>query len=227
MLGKYLYYEEPGIQIYCGDCREILPLIDPATVDLVLTDPPYGMGAVFDRKGIRRPSLESKTATSRGWGSIVGDDEPFDPSSLLFFRRLALFGANHYADRLPRSSKWLVWDKRCGTPPDNNSDAELIWTNLEGAVRIHRQKWRGLIREGEENLSRGWKLHPAQKPIALIKWIIGLFDLKPGSLIFDPYMGSGMTLRAAKDMGYRAIGIEIKEKFCKVTVDRLRQEVLL
>lgn len=216
------YYEHNGITLYHGDCREIMPSI--AGVAALISDPPYGMKAVFNKTPGRRTGLDSlprEDYHTRNWQPIAGDDEPFDPSHLLDFPIVALFGANHYADKLPACSKWLVWDKRCGSSPDNNSDAELIWTNQQGAARIYYQKWRGIVREGRENIVNGWKLAAAQKPLALMKWVIKQCKVPAGALILDPYMGSGTTLEAAYEFGCRAIGIDIDEGNCEVAADRL------
>jgi site-specific DNA-methyltransferase (adenine-specific) len=153
---------------------------------------------------------------------VVGDTQPFDPAPLLRFPRVVLFGANHYADRLPPSPTWLVWDKRDGVASDDNADCELAWTNLGGPARLYRHLWRGLCRASEQGQRH---LHPTQKPVALMAWIIANWT-KPGDLILDPYMGSGPVLRAAKDLGRRAIGIEIEERYCEIAARRLGQEVL-
>lgn len=216
------YYQDEHTTLYWGDCRKILPHLQ---TDLaIISDPPYGMGARFDRAGIRKKvTLDQPVYHSRDWGKIEGDDEPFEPAHLLGYPYIALFGANHYADRLPASSKWLSWDKRCQTPADDNSDFELIWTNQKGACRTHYQKWRGIVREGEENLSRAWKFHPAQKPVSLMRWVIGQLAVPSQFVICDPYMGSGSTLVAAKQLGYAVVGIEKLESHCKNAVERLRQ----
>lgn len=217
------YYQDDYVTIYHGDCRELLPNL---AVSVVVTDPPYGMNAKFQREGMRcKSSLASAGDYSRNWDAITGDSEPFNPSHLLNYRVVALSGANHYAAQLPSSSKWLIWDKRAGSRPDNNSDAELWWTNQTGAARIYYQKWRGVVREGVENVANSRKMHPAQKPIALMKWIIKQLPILEQDVICDPYCGSGTTLRAAKDLGLRSIGIEIEEKYCEIAAERLRQEV--
>jgi DNA modification methylase len=211
------YYDDGTCTIYHGDCREILPMLPRASADLIIADPPYGAGT--SRRGI---------AMGRPWHRshdfLIGDTEPFDPTPLLCFPRLVLFGANYYADKLPPSGSWLVWDKRRGgtvTPGWNGSDAELAWTNLGNSVRVFSHLWTGYKRDSE--ISQHY--HPTQKPVALMAWIIAQFT-QPGDLILDPYMGSGPVLRAAKDLGRRAIGIEIEERYCEIAARRLGQEVL-
>ena len=209
------YYEADGITIYHGDCREILPLL--LRPDLILADPPYGIGIVNGRT-----VGGTSAGIARDYAPVIGDDAPFDPTWLLpLADRLILWGANHYASRLPDASRWLVWDKRNGGASDNFADCELAWTNLGGPARLHRQLWRGMI--AATTASDGVRQHPTQKPTALMAWAIGLVD--GARTICDPFMGSGTTLRAAKDLGRRAIGIEIEERYCEIAATRLGQMV--
>jgi DNA modification methylase len=221
------YYDDGQIQIWNADCRDVLPTIDPASVALVLTDPPYGVAAV-QRNGRPRNGKDTPPnnapGTWRSWEVIDGDDEPFDPAPLLRFPRLILFGANHYADRLPPTSSWFVWDKRNGATPDDNADGELIWSNIGGVLRIYRQCWRGFTRE-KDQLEPPRHVHPTQKPVALMLWLLERAS-KPGDLILDPYMGSGPIAQAAKMLGRRYIGIELSEAYCQIAVQRLSQQVL-
>jgi site-specific DNA-methyltransferase (adenine-specific)/modification methylase len=218
------YYERGGITIYHGDCRDILPMIAVATVDLLLTDPPYGID-LETRYGERK---RTALALSNDYPRIVGDAEPFSPDHLLGFPRLVLFGANHYAQRLPSSPSWLVWDKLAGLTSkrpigfNDNADCELAWTNLGGPARLIPLRWMGLMKGAERDQRR---LHPTQKPVALMGGIIGQYTA-PGALIVDPYLGSGSTLVAAQVLGRRAIGIEIAEAWCEVAARRLQQDVL-
>jgi DNA modification methylase len=203
------YYEHGGITIYNGDCREILPELPK--VDLVLTDPPYGIN--YDRNKKHKGKVDNPT--------VFGDDKPFDPSFLFVFQKLILWGGNCYSSRLPSSSAWLCWHKTFTTNDKGiNSDIELAWTNCIGRSRLFSFLWAGCYRAKEN----GEYYHPTQKPIELMKWCINLS--KTTGTVLDPFMGSGTTLRAAKDLGRKAIGIEIEEKYCEIAVRRLQQEVL-
>jgi site-specific DNA-methyltransferase (adenine-specific) len=208
------YYDQDGITIYHGDCREILQQLEMGSVDLVLTDPPYGIS-------YRTPPSAKRPKSGM---SVVGDNEPFDPAHLLHFPRLAVFGANHYADRLPSSAGWIVWDKRYGMPSNDQSDAELMWTNCLGSVRIVRCLWNGggslLAENGPARC-----IHPTQKPLKLMRVLVEMLS-EPEQTILDPYCGTGTTLRAAKDLGRKAIGIEIEERYCEIAAKRLAQSVL-
>lgn len=216
IIGIDPYYQDDYCTIYHGDCRGILSQLEP--VDLVLTDPPYGI-----KEAAGKNKSRSKLAIARDYGFYTWDNET-KPEELLLALGLSsrsiVFGGNYYSNILPPSSCWLVWDKANG---DNDfADCELAWTNLPQAVRLRRHSWHGMIRKGQEE-----RFHPTQKPLDLIKWCIRQAD-KHGAneIIIDPFMGSGTTLRAAKDFGRKAIGIEIEEKYCEIAVKRLRQGVL-
>ena len=207
------YYSEDGITIFCADCRDILPSLPK--VDLVLTDPPYGISHPTNYAARGR----SVAAQCADYAPVHEDDSPFDPAPWIQQPAL-LFGANYFADKLPPSSGWIVWDKMRPELLDQ-ATAELAWSNFVKGVRVFRHLWNGMIRASENAPLQ----HPTQKPVALMRWILGLPWTPPG-VILDPFMGSGTTLVAAKQLGRRAIGIEIEEKYCAIAVDRLRQSVL-
>ncbi len=211
------YYDKGNITIYHGDCREIMPHLGP--VDLVVTDPPYGIKHPTNYHSRGR----SKLAICRDYLEVYGDDKPFEPQPLLDLQKpICLWGANHYSNKLPSSPGWLVWDKK---RPDNLDQAtcELAYTNFVKGVRRFTWLWNGMIRKeyrGSEPLYQ-----PTQKPIALMIWVLSL-RWTPQGIVLDPFMGSGTTLVAAKELGRKAIGIEIEEKYCEIAVKRLRQNVL-
>ncbi|MCA3337100.1 MAG: site-specific DNA-methyltransferase [Roseomonas sp.] len=213
--------------LYLGDCREILPGLErPAAV---ITDPPYGIGFQWTNKKRIGRNLAGSAEFQPEWKNIVGDDRAFDASFLLDFDRVILWGANNF-ENMPAARGWLVWDKRRATTPDHHGDAELAWSNVDGVVRVHRQLWRGLIREGEENASKQRKVHPTQKPVALMRWCIEKARVPPGGVILDPYMGSGSTGVAAMQLGHPFTGIEIDPGYFDTACRRIeaaaRQGVL-
>lgn len=207
------YYQQGGITIYCGDCREILPGLKG--IDSLVTDPPYGLNLKLNY-GKRYGAYPMGDVSSL---PVYGDDEPFDPTYLLKYQSIILWGAENYADKLPINQKWLIWDKRTDLIPSRSQgDGEMAWTNLEGTNRIFRHIWDGMIKDSERGIPRQ---HPTQKPVALMMWCIQ--QIKTPGLICDPYIGSGTTLVAAKNLGYPAIGIEISEAYCEIAVRRLQQ----
>lgn len=212
------YYEADGIVIFHGDCREILPELREIP-SLVLTDPPYGMDLDTDNSG----TGDSKRAPGRAWESrVTGDDAPFDPAHLLVFPRLILWGANHYASRLPESNGWFVWNKRGDGRPSGMhfGDCELAWSNVGQGIRMFSNVWHGAPRWRAEAV-----LHPTQKPVVLMSWLLQQFT-EPGDLVLDPYMGSGPVARACLDLDRRYVGIEIEERYCEIAAQRLGQMVL-
>lgn len=207
-----IYYQDETVTLHHGDCLEVLPTIPTDDVALVLTDPPYGMNYKPKR---------GADGSKRWTDGVRGDAEKFDPTHLLTYRRSVLWGANWYADSLPPSGGWLVWDK---TPKGAKegfyaSHAELAWTNCCSSVRKFSLQWGGEARGGEAHL------HPTQKPVGLMRWILSQFT-KPGDLVLDPYMGSGPVAEACRDMGRRYVGIEIEESYCATAVERLSQDIL-
>ena len=124
-----------------------------------------------------------------------------------------IWGGNYF--ELPVSQGWLVWDK--GQRDFTLADAELAWTSRDKATRVFSFSRAAALAEG-------LRVHPTQKPLALMKWCIGL--VPEAKTVLDPFMGSGTTLVAAKLLGLRAVGIEINEQYCEAAVQRLRQGVL-
>ena len=203
-------YSDEFVTLYHGRCEDVLPTL--SGVDLVCTDPPYGM----DYKPLR-----GGDGSKRWSAGVQGDDCPFDPAHLMQYERLVLWGANWYADRLPPSGGWIVWDK---TPRGHKvgfhaSHAELAWTNITSSVRKFSLQWGGEARGGEPHL------HPTQKPVALMRWTMEQFA-SPGWVVLDPYMGSGPLAQACSEMGLRYIGVEIDERYCEIAAKRLAQGVL-
>jgi DNA modification methylase len=217
------YYEDTkaGIVIYNADCRDVLPGL--ASVDAVVSDPPYGMKWDTDSTRFTGGALSIKRGDGRkDWGVVKGDAQAFDPEPWLHFPKVILWGANHFASRLPVGTT-LVWIKK----PDALfgtflSDCEIAWMKGGHGVYAFRKNFPPPSRMAEGD---GECLHPTQKPLALMGWCIQKVS-HPGETILDPFMGSGTTLRAAKDLGRRCIGIEIEERYCEIAAKRLAQEVL-
>ena len=205
------YYQDELVTIYCGLCDGLLPQLQ---FNAIVTDPPYGIAHPTNYAARGRGDLAQCT----DYAPVHNDDKPFDPSDLLRFKLpTVLWGANYYADKLPPSSGWLVWDKMRPHTLDQ-STCELAWTNFVKGVRCFRYLWNGAIRDGEDFLS-----HPTQKPIALNEWTLRL-KWMPDGVIVDPYMGSGSLLVAAIRNGRKAIGIEVSEEYCAIAASRCENE---
>lgn len=214
------YYEHGGITIYHGDCREVLPTL--SKVDLVLTDPKYGIGMSggvgrggFDGfgNGVKRNPKQYVD----DWDSERPDQETF--KLILNAGELhIIWGGNFFADLLPKSTHWIVWDKLQTMP--TFSDCELAWTSS------HRKSVKK-VTIAQNGMCAGEKqrYHPTQKPVDLMQWCIQNHSDAAHSII-DAMMGSGTTLVAAKNLGRKAIGIELEEKYCEIAAKRLSQEVM-
>lgn len=210
------YYQSNGITIFNADCRA---LVLPERPALVLADPPYGID-IGSKSGGTRTNL----ATAGNDYYVLGDDEPINPSFILALQvPTILWGANHFIDKLPPSASWFVWDKRDGGASDDSADCEMAWTNLGGPARLYHHLWRGMIKATERDQRR---VHPTQKPVALMRWCLLRAKLAPGALVYDPYMGSGPIAKACKQLGYRYIGCELAEEYCETTALGLQQEVM-
>jgi len=221
---------EGGVhRVMCGDSyseEDRVKLFAGSEIKLLVTDPPWGIAVVkqgriggdnlFRGKG----QVGAKGLVPANWyDPIVGDDKPFDPQPFLDLANVVvLFGANCYADKLPPSRGWIVWDKVHGLEGTTTSfsDAELAWTNQDKPVRIYRQTWHGLVRQEEHD--KRW--HPTQKPIGLFRWIIEMYTEK-GEAVADLFVGSGSCVLAAEQTGRIGYGMEIEPKYVAVTLQRL------
>ncbi len=183
----------------------------------MVTDPPYGCGFVH---GIGGGCLAQSTRFANQ--PILGDDKPFDPEPWLKFQIVVLWGANHYASRLPDKPSWLIWDKRDGTCSNDQADCELAWTNLDFPARIKRHLWNGMLKDSERGSPR---IHPTQKPVSVMQWCMGIASIPCGAVVLDGFMGSGTTGIACIRTGRKFIGIEIDKGYFDIACDRIRREL--
>lgn len=201
------YYEENGITIYNADCREVVPSLE--AFDAVITDGPYGMN--YDTNGDRF------TRGGRKLPPVYGDDQPFDPSPWLAAHYCVLWGFNHFPSLLPAGGCLIYLKRTDAAFGQFLSDAEVAWNKNGCGVYAYRDAYFSIA---------GNRQHPTEKPVGLMRWTIQRSGAPDSAVILDPFMGSGTTLRAAKDLGRKAIGIEIEERYCEIAANRLRQEVL-
>lgn len=200
--------------LYLGDCREILPTL--GKVDAVVTDPPYGIGHKAHSNTVRNGWKGKKAYAD---AKIIGDDVDFDPTHLLGFPAAILWGANHFAAKLPRG-RWLAWNKLGGLEPwDSFSDVEFAWHSERGSDRIFSLLWKGLA-QGEKT-GGGERFHPTMKPVRLMEWCLGF--VPTAQTILDPYMGSGTTGVACANLGRAFIGIEREPAYFDVACKRIAE----
>lgn len=217
-LDRHLYHSQDGIRIFCGDNRQIAPML--GQYDLLHTDPPYGINENMRKQQSRQGHGLAK---QRNYGQY--DWDATTPESWMLSmvmtkaRWQIIWGGNYYG--LPASKCWLVWDKDNGAT--DFADCELAWTNLEIAVRKIKYKWQGMLQENMAEKEVRW--HPTQKPQAVMEWATKFApDVQT---VLDPWMGSGTMLLAARAKGIKADGIEINEQYCEAAKQRLSQGVLL
>lgn len=195
--------------LYLARCEDMLHEI-PRDV-AVVTDPPYGIR--FSHGG---GGGNWGRSTAFSGVSIAGDDQPFDPAPWLTYSQTILWGANHYASRLPDAASWLVWDKRDGSTSNDQADCELAWSNLRGPARLFHHLWQGMFKASERGVRR---VHPMQKPVALLEWCVE----KVQGTILDPFVGSGTTGVACVNLRRPFIGIEIEPKYFDIACRRIEQ----
>ena len=208
--------DDGQVTLLLGDCLQILSTMKG--IDAVVTDPPYGINH-------QPQSWKTWRGSPMGWNPIQGDDKPFDPSPLLRFSEVIVWGATHYSDKLP-AGDWLIWDKRCSERVDGmiGDPAELAWkSNGCGKVHIKRLLHGGVVNADSRRGNNAARVHPTQKPIELMTWCLSFSQ----GTVADPYMGSGTTGVACIRTGRRFIGIEIERKYWEIAVDRCKREIKL
>jgi len=226
------YFERDGVSLFQGDALDILPTLRAQSADLVVTDPPYVIGAV---------SAGNMASKSGGWGDMMNSARWFRDWYLMTKRILKPTGAMWtfcnwrslpVVMRAALDADWpiasvLVWDKEWigpGGPVGLRPSYELVvllpmpefQIPDRGVPDIWRYKWASYKPTG----------HAAEKPVALMSRLIRESGLQSGALVVDPFVGSGTTLRAAMDCGCRGIGIETEDRNCEMVVGRLGQQVL-
>lgn len=214
MIEPYYQSDDGAVTLYCADCLAVMPQLEG--VDAVVTDPPYGVDIMLHPADIH---VKSRACVGREYAPVIGNEQPFDPLPWCKWPIAVLWGANHYAHKLPHNGKWLIWDKRGNvTPSRNQADCELAWINRYGAARIMYHVWDGMIKASERGEQR---THPTQKPVAVMRWSIDQAEIPEDALVLDPFMGSGTTGVACVKTGRRFIGIEISEEYCAIAKRRI------
>lgn len=200
------------VTLYHGDCLKLLPI----EADAVVSDPPYGMRYKSGANSSNSISSTGKRFTER----IIGDDVPFDPSPWMEFPEVVFTGAHWFYDRLPPGGGWHTWNKRGDYKPLDQADADHIWCKRQSPSRVFGLVWRGICRHAE---NADEILHPTQKPVALMEWMLGF--LQDAKTVVDPYMGSGTTGVACIRRGLNFVGIEKDAQHFKNAVERIRREL--
>ena len=201
------YYQDDVATIYCGDCWDLLQ--DLPHIDLVLTDPPYGIPSrAWER------TYHGKRGKSPLWGKVPAWDKiPERVKDIIEVAdKVVIWGGNNFD--LPAAPHWFVWDK---LQSNRGADCEMAWTRGACAHKVFRMS---RIDAYVNKASGLRKEHPTQKPLALMTWCLEQMRLASGATVFDPFMGSGTSVLAAMQAGHKAIGIELEERYCEIAAHR-------
>jgi len=205
------------VQLYQGDCLDVLKTLDAGSVDAVVTDPPYGIECA---RAIHctKPDRPNTYITPPKYADERWDDAR--PSRQVFFEILRIsrfqiiWGGNYFADMLPPSRGWLFWDKMFENTT-NLSHGELAWTSMDVRLTKFTQSSKAETRGGKD------RVHPTQKPIGLMVWC--LEKLPAGCTVLDPFMGSGTTGVACIKTGRNFIGIELDPGYFAIAQRRIEE----
>ena len=202
-------------ELHCGDCLEYMATMPDNSVDLILTDPPYGISINANAKRVGVAKHRSRKATVETWDNQAPSKEYFQ-EMFRVSRHQIIFGANYFLEHLYSSPCYIVWDKRGHMPKVQFADTEFAWASFTKMPKKYTIINHGFIRDSKDERTG----HPCQKPSELMEMILNDFA-KEGQTIFDPFMGSGSVGVACARMGLGFIGCDLDPKW----VDRTRQRI--
>ena len=158
--------------LFCGECYDIIKNNNINNIDVVITDPPYGINICKNGHVGGSHCCKVTNYNKQNWDKKL--DKKYIDLMLSISKNQIIFGGNYYANWLPPSSNWIVWDKDNGKT--NFADCELAWTSFNLAVRKIKFKWQGMLQEDMKNKEK--RYHPTQKPIFVMSWIIDSYIAK-------------------------------------------------
>lgn len=200
-----------------GNCLELMKNIPDGSVDMVLTDPPYGKSA---DKGTNGFGVAKNRKYVGGWDKAAPTKEVFDELQRIS-KNMMIFGGNYFANNLPVSNCWIFWDKKGDIAFQNPfADGELIYTTFKKPVKRIVFRQQGFISDSKDK-----RYHPTQKPTELIEILLNTYT-KPGDTILDPFMGSGSTGVACVNTGRKFIGIELDTGYFEIARKRIEEAKL-
>lgn len=212
-------------RVMCADStvkENVELLMNGEKADMVFTDPPYGMDLDTDFSGMKSKMFKGKTGGA-DYTKVIGDDVQYDPTHLLDLApEVITWGADYYADKLPKGGSWYVWDKRLDESADKmwGSGFELAWSKVPHKRDLVRVKWAGIF--GMEKSDTKTRVHPTQKPVELVAWF---FDRIKGDNVIDLFLGSGSTLIACEQTDRTCYGMELDPKYVDVIRKRYHKFV--
>jgi DNA modification methylase len=209
-------------RLLCGDSTDsdqVAKLMNGQKADIVFTDPPYGIKVVGKNGKVGGDNL----AKNGVYAEIIGDDttdtakEFYHTCKALGFENYIIWGGNYFTDFLDPKACWIIWDKRGDMNSNNFADGEMAWTSFDSPVRIKKQIWNGMIKEGES----GKRVHPTQKPINLCAEL--LQEYTKGLNVFDGFGGSGSTMVACNEIKKKCFMVEMSPNYCQTIIDRMKK----
>jgi len=204
-------------KIHNMDCLEFMKQVPDNYFDLVLTDPPYGIG--MDGKVGIDGVCKAKEYKQKDWDKYIPTKEVFYEIDRIS-KNTIIFGGNYFVENLHNSPCWLFWDKN--NKESFFADGEMAWTNFSTAVRKYTYTWHGFIQQDMAN--KEVRHHPTQKPTELFKMILRDYAIKlDKKTVFDPFMGSGTTAIACKSLGLEWCGCELEGDYVEIANKRLEQ----
>lgn len=204
-------------QIINDDCINILKQLPDKCVDLILTDPPYGINESSKNHKSRSKLAKAKDYGRKNWDNKIPEKIYFD-EMMRVSKRAIIFGGNYFVEYLKNSSCWIVWNKNNGN--NDFADCELAWTNFTTAVRKYDWTWNGMLQQNMKN--KDIRIHPTQKPRGLLERIL-LDYSKENDLILDCFSGSGTTAVACYNTNRRFICIEKDKEYYEKSLERLKE----
>lgn len=205
-------------RIICADALSVLKTLPDDSVDLICTDPPYGLGiAAKGTLSIKGSSAKVRSFSKSDWDTFIPTKDYFD-QIMRVSKNQIIWGGNYFAHLLPPTQCWLVWWKKDGLPRGTFSDCELAWTSFKKPAMVYNSRWHGFIRDSKEDRIA----HPTQKALDVMRWCIEEFS-SPKDLVADPFLGSGTIAVAAHQLGRTYLGIEMNAEYVKIAEKRLAE----
>lgn len=214
-----------------GDCLGFMKEYPDNYFDLIVTDPPYGIGETNERRQSRHRNQGYKANAKLNWNSskkaapVINnghydwDNKPLTREYFDEMKRISknqiIFGGNYYLDYLGSTPCLLVWDKDNGA--SDFSDCELAWTSFTSAVRKFKYRWNGMLQEDMKKKEK--RVYTSQKPVALFRWILENYA-EPGFRLCDPFCGSGPLMRAARELGMHCTCFDINPECEQIIIEK-------
>ena len=215
------YYETENGKLYHGDCLDIMREMDDNSVDLVLTDPPYGLGSTNFVTARRKKRPDKK------WNNKIPEREYFEQIYRVSINQI-IWGCNYFGEYIKNVGRIVHYKEMTShNGPLKLSDCDLASQSYDRRIHYYHYQWSGNVQGGTinwKNIGPDARVHPTQKPISLMVWSLLKFT-KESDIICDCYFGSGTIAVACERLNRRWIGIEISKEYCDIAVERIKREV--